>query len=295
MSWQELSDHDREREYSPSSCVGGDITPFLDAYATRSAAARAACTAAGLEVRRLHYGDAPRQVIDFVHPRTPDPSPVLVFIHGGYWQELSPDESFFAGADAVRHGVAHAAVGYTLAPDASLDEIVAEVRAAVVHLVAHADELGIDPGRVVVSGSSAGAHLAAMVAIESSPDGVPDWRPAGVVLVSGIYELAPLVGTSINEALGLDHDDADRNSPAFAELTGFPPALVAFGDNETVEFKRQSADFANRIGAAGGVATVHEIVDRNHFDIILDLAAESEDLGRRVLAMVAATEPDRGR
>lgn len=290
MSWRSLTDVEREREYSPSSCVGGDLGPFLEAYATRSEEARHACGAAGLDVRRLHYGDAPRQVIDVVHPRTPNPAPLLVFIHGGYWQELSPTESFFAGADAVRHGVAHAAVGYTLAPEASLDEIVAEVRSAVVHLVRHADALGLDPQRIVVSGSSAGAHLAAMVALHDDED----WRPAGVVLVSGIYELEPLIGTSINEALSLDVDTAQRNSPALHPLAGFPRTVITHGDNETSEFKRQSADFAQRIAAAGGTAEVHEIADRNHFDVILDLADDDEALGRRVLDMLAATDPDRG-
>ena len=170
-----------------------------------------------------------------------------------------------------------------MAPEATLDEIVAEVRAAVAHLVHNADDLGVDASRIVVSGSSAGAHLAASVSKGIDTASNRSWRPAAAVLVSGIYELEPLLGTSINEALSLDVDSARRNSPAIGSLAGFPATIVVHGDNETGEFKRQGHEFAQDIVAAGGSASAHEIADRNHFDVILDLADEHQELGRRVL------------
>ena len=289
MSWRDLSDADREREYSPSSCVGGDISGFLADYASRSADARRRCLDDGRAITEVRYGTAPTQTVDLVMPRfATSTEPLLVFLHGGYWQELSKRESFFGATGALDHGVGYAAVDYTLAPAATLDEIVEECRSALRTLVTEAADLGIDADRIVVAGSSAGAHLSAMVGLGvHTPDGAL-WRPAAVVLVSGIYELEPLIGTSINAAVGLDREAAQRNSPMFAELAGFPSALVTYGDNETDEFKRQSHEFANGLADAGVDAHEFEAPDRNHFDIVLDLCDRDEHLGQLVLNLVDA-------
>jgi arylformamidase len=290
-SWRDFDAVTREREYSPSSCIGGDYRPFIETYAQRSAAARAL-----LSPRRdLAYGDGAAQRLDLFLPDVPavpavpgasaargaDPPPLLVFIHGGYWQELSKNESSFAAAGALRQGCAFAAVDYTLAPKATLAEMVTECRLALNWLRAHAPELGFDGGRIVVAGSSAGAHLAAMCALRV--DGTEP-VPKAAILVSGIYEVEPLVGTSINEALGLDEAAARAVSPACMSLQGAAPALVCWGDNETGEFKRQGRDYAAALQRAGVPCDMFEVAGRNHFDVILDLADESTPLGAATLA-----------
>ncbi len=281
--WRTLSDTEREREYSPSSMVGGDISPFIAAYAARSAEARAACEASGNAIRKIRYGSAPSQTVDLVVPApTEELTPLLVFLHGGYWQELSKHESFFAATDCLSHQVAFAAVDYTLAPHATLDQIVSECHEAVSVLRAEAEANRIDSAQIIVCGSSAGAHLAAMIGL-GTPDG---WRPAAVGLVSGIYELEPLLGTSINDALQLDLDSAHRHSPLFADLAGFPHAIVAHGDNETSEFKRQSADLASALSRAGVANLLVEVPGRNHFDVILDLCDGETMLGTEMLRLI---------
>ena len=121
-------------------------------------------------------------------------------------------------------------------PPLRSQRIVEECRAAVASLSRF--------DRLVVAGSSAGAHLAAMAALAA------DQRVKGAVLVSGIYDLEPLIGTSIDAALGLDPATAARNSPLRRPLEGFPRSLVCWGENETDQFKRQSRAFA--AGAAPG-------------------------------------------
>ncbi len=283
--WRQLDAAALEREYSPSSCIGGNYQPFLDAYAQRSRAARDR-VAGQLNLR---YGSAPAQRLDLFLPRRAPGAaapPLLVFIHGGYWQELSKQESAFAAADCVDHGAACAVLDYTLAPQATLGQIVAECRQALAWLVAQSPVLGFDARRIVVSGSSAGAHLAAMVALrESAADRAPVPIRA-VVLVSGIYDLEPLLGTSINHALGLDVATARELSPALRDLSGFPPAAVCWGSVETAQFKQQSRDFAVRLGRAGSACRMFEVPQRNHFDVILDLADGSTELGRVVLEVL---------
>ena len=259
----------REREYSPSSCIGGDYAPYVERYRIESERAHRT-----VSVRRdLRYGAAPRALIDFFPaPASPAAAGLLVYVHGGYWQELSKDDSAFLAPAWHAAGFAHAVVGYTLAPQARLPAIVDECRAALAWLREQAAALGFDPQNIVVAGSSAGGYLAAAAAGQPSRDALhpqPGMIPAGIVTVSGIFDLAPLVGTSINDALALDAATA-----ATLDLLKVPPscpAVVAWGEIETSEFKRQSRAFASGLAARGTPCTSLEIAGRNHFDVVLDL------------------------
>jgi arylformamidase len=270
LDWRALSAEDLEREYSPSSCIGGNYQPYIRAYAERSEAARRAHPPT-----TIRYGATAQQTLDLFVPDGVAQPPVLVFFHGGYWQELSKQDSAFAASDCLAAGIAYAAVDYTLAPAATLSEIVEECRAAVASLNRF--------DRLVVTGSSAGAHLAAMVALAA------DQRVKGALLVSGIYDLEPLIGTSIDAALSLDPATAARNSPLRQALKEFPPSLVCWGENETDQFKRQSGAFAQVLGQAGAECEAFECPDRNHFDVILDLADPATELGRRTLELIQST------
>jgi arylformamidase len=267
----------REREYSPSSAIGGDYAPSLARYHALSDAARRT-----LIVRRdLRYGPAPRACLDFFPaPATAAPPGLLIYLHGGYWQELSKEASAFLAPAWHAAAVAHAVIGYTLAPAARLPAIVAEVRAAIAWLQAHASVLGFDAGNVVVAGSSAGGYLAAACA-----DGFPT-PLRGIVPVSGIFDVAPLIGTSINDGLGLDADAAaslDLLQPG----RRFRPAVVAWGEIETSEFKRQSRAFASRLDATGTPHTIMEIAGRNHFDVVLELGDPASPLFAAAHALFA--------
>lgn len=291
----------REREYSPSSCIGGDYRPFIEAYAQRSLAAREQALQAGALWLQVPYGARPSQRMELCLPPPSIHEPaspaaagrgLLVFIHGGYWQELSARDSLFAAGHCVDRGLAFCALDYTLAPQASVSEIVDECRLALKLLADRAATWGIDKQRIVVAGSSAGAHLAAMVCLSHwrGEHGAHDeakraFKPLGAVLLSGIYQLQPLVDTSINDALGLDGPGARAVSPALLRLEEFPQTVVAWGDNETAAFKRQSRRFAESLRRAACPSTEIEIAGRNHFDVVLDLADPQTPLGRRTLAL----------
>lgn len=281
---------ERERAYSPSSCIGGDYAPFVHAYVQRSAAALRSHEAR----RGLAYGALESNTLDLFLPPDAGPAgsalpPLLVYIHGGYWQELSKNQSLFAAGECIAADAAFAALDYTLAPHATLAQMVVECRNALRWLHAHADELGIDARRIVVAGSSAGAHLAAMSCLRGWPGDadLPKGLPAAAVLVSGVYELLPLVGTSINEALALTPGTAADVSPIRFDLAGFPPALVCWGEVETPAFKVQSQAFAQAIGAvAERPPEVFEVPGRNHFDVIFDLVRGGAALGDATLLLL---------
>lgn len=285
---------ERERQYSPSSCIGGNYQPFIADYGHQSRLAQARAEALGGRWLELRYGSAAAQRADLCLPPSTAAaggrgSALLVFIHGGYWQELSARDSLFGAADCIERGVAFCALDYTLAPAARVGVIVEECRRALLALVAEAGHHGIDDRRIVVAGSSAGAHLAAMVCLPGwRTQAQPAWQPRAAVLMSGIYWLEPLLGTSINEALGMDAAEARAQSPALQALQGFPPTVMCWGEVETEAFKQQSAGFAELLGDAGTACHSLEVAGRNHFDVALELTRAHGLIGRQTLALLDA-------
>ncbi|MFE7896739.1 alpha/beta hydrolase [Streptomyces sp. NPDC057424] len=270
-----------DRAYAPSHLVPS-LRHYLDDYAARSAEAR---RAPGVRTG-LRYGPGSAEKLDF-WPGRPGPAPVQIFVHGGNWQELTERSSAFAALAFRRAGAAFAAVGYGLAPATPLDEIVAAVRRCVRWIHEHAAGLGVDPRRLHLSGTSAGAHLAAMALVPAGPR-EPDAAGllAGVTLLSGIYDLEPVSRSYVNEALRLDADAVRRNSPPDLLPDGLPPVVLARGGVETQEYVRQHDLMAEALRRRGALADNVVEAHRNHFDLPYDLADPATSLGRAVLAQM---------
>ncbi len=263
-----------------------DIAPFLERYAELSATAKR-----DLEVvTDIPFGPSSEEVFDlFPAGRN---APVFVFVHGGYWRLLSKDESSFMAKCFVERGIAVAAVNYALAPAVTLDEIVRQVRAAVSRLWHDADRYGIDRDRIHVGGSSAGGHLVGMLLADSwqAAAGVPTNVIAGAVSASGLFDLEPVRLSHPNEWLQLDADAAHRNSPIHHIPGAGCPLLLTWAGSDTEEFKRQSRDYGRAWKQAGFAVADFAVSDRNHFDIILDLANPQREFARRVFAMIEGSD-----
>ena len=170
----------------------------------------------------------------------------------------------------LKAGFAFATLNYTLAPYGTVELMVDQVARALGYLQKQAPELGFDPGRITLSGHSAGAHLAAMQVTLADPPF--DLRGiAHVLLLSGIFDLDPIPLTSINDPLGLDAKRAHALSPMFLAPTARPRITVAVAERDTREFRRQSKDFSLHLGRHGLDASYVLVPDRDHFDIILDV------------------------
>lgn len=218
----------------------------------------------------LRYGPHARHTLDLFHPDGPEESgPMVVFVHGGYWRSLDPSlfSHFAAGANA--HGIAVALPGYRLCPEATIAEIIDDVRAACLFLHRRF-------GRPLVAcGHSAGGHLAAALAASDWTSIGPD-APADLVrralVISGIFDLRPLLKTSVNQTLGLDEATAERVSPAFWTA---PPGLIVdawVGALEASEYHRQSRLLAERWAASGASTSCHAVGHANHFTAPAPLA-----------------------
>jgi acetyl esterase/lipase len=218
----------------------------------------------------LAYGPGERHRLDLFHPENGDGSgAVVLFIHGGYWQAFDKSSSSHLARGTNGRGLTVAIPSYTLAPTATLAEIIAEMEMA-------ADFIMQRTGRsIVATGHSAGGHLAACLMARP----VSRQRAIRAAMpISGLFDLPPLVGTSINKALGLTLEDAHRLSP----LEWAPPSsgnLVAVvGGAESSEFLRQSRAIVERWGKTGVVTRYHEVPGAHHFDVIAGLSDPTDPL-----------------
>ena len=222
--------------------------------------------------RRLRYGEHGDEILDlFPVPGLPS-APLFVFIHGGYWRSLALEDSVFMARNFTSHGIAVAAINYSLAPAARLDQIVVQCRSCLAWLYQNGASHGIDAGRIVVAGSSAGGHLGAMLAAPGwqAGFGLPESVVQGAVLVSGLFDLLPVRETTPNEWLNLNAPEALALSP----IEALPPASVrlciAVAEKDTNEFKRQSSMYAAACKRGGSDVRWLEVADRNHFDVVMD-------------------------
>lgn len=219
----------------------------------------------------LAYGDHPRQRLDLFMPAGEGPFPLLVFVHGGYWQLGDKSDWSFLAPDWNAGGVGFAAVGYRLAPEVSVEQIIEDVAAAMSHIVAHAQDWRIDPARIAASGISAGAQLVAQ-ALAFGDGGFAK----AAVLISGVYDLSPLRLTTPGKVLGEWGPGDPRVSPLGRRPAPACRSFVAFGGAETDVFKSQSRALAAHLTNHGHPCTAHELPGANHFTVVDALRAGSD-------------------
>lgn len=268
--WKTWDKSELEKQYSPSSCVD-NFVELIEEYKVLSKASEAKTKV----LKNLQYGSASDELLD-LFPAKVKGSPLMIFIHGGYWQALSKEDSTFAGFDFWEQGLAYAAIDYTIAPQGSMARMIEQCVESVLWLYENAEKFGFSRDEIYISGSSAGAHLASMTVLRLLETNRPVIK--GSVLISGVYDLRPLVQTYVNEPLGMTEKEAKDISPIFKDLTTMPPSIVCWGENETNEFKRQSVAFANALGQAGSGCTFFEIEQYNHFNIVKKLLSLSTQL-----------------
>lgn len=266
---------DLEAEYNNRARVP-DHPAVMRRWRDTAETARAAHPPLGIA-----YGRGPREVMDLFEARSdsgPD-APVAVFLHGGYWQAL--DKSWFSGlAPALlAHGVSLAIPSYDLCPAVRLGAILRQVRAAVETV---RERTGAHP---VVFGHSAGGHMAACMLSEG--------RAAAAVAISGVFDLAPLIPTSLNIALALDAHEAAALSPIHWPVPNdsTPGGTVLdciVGADESPEFLRQARLMADH-WAANGVETRYEALPGlNHFTVLDPLFDRNSGLVKRIVALATA-------
>jgi arylformamidase len=263
-------DRQLDTAYNNSAAVA-DSDQHLDDWRRRSEALRSRMP----ERLDLIYGDAPRSKLDFFATNGTG-APTLLFFHGGYWQRNSKEGFSFVAEGPLACGFNVAVAGYTLAPEARMDRIVREARTALHWLHQNLATLGGDPARLYVGGWSAGGHLAAMLMDEAAV--------AGGLAVSGLFDLEPIRLCYLNDKLGLDAEEARRNSPLLNLPARAAKLIIAYGADELPELKRQSREFGAAWSTRGLPGDVIEVADCHHYAVLEQLAKPDGLLAKALAA-----------
>ena len=272
---------DYEAEYNNRARVPEHPEIFAR-WARVAAAYRAEAESEGRAELGLAYGPSPRQIIDLFAPSHGSAAPLALFIHGGYWRSLEPATFSHVARGLNQRGFCVAVAGYDLCPQATIAGIIAQMQQACIYLWRRFGR------RPLVHGHSAGGHLTAclLAADWKALDGnLPaDLVPVGLSL-SGLFDLTPLVGVSMNQDLCLTRDEAEKVSP----LNWPVPAARALdawcGALESNEFRRQNRLIGDAWSKRGVDVNTREIAGANHFNILDPLADPESEMVSRLVQM----------
>ena len=270
-SWAKASQAERDAAYDNAGAVAD--SPAL--IAARNAAGTA-FRAAHPDHLDLAFGESEREAWDLFPGRDPN-APCLVFIHGGYWQRNRRQDFAHLAEGALAMGWSFACNGYSLAPEASLTRIAWQVHAALDWLSAHGPKHGM-AGPIVASGWSAGGHLAALALEHPAVS-------AGLA-ISGIYELAPIRETNLNDALQLTDAEVAELSPMRRPVM-HKPLAIAYGSAELPELCRQSRDFHTLRSAAHAPGPLVPVPGADHFRVLEALRVPDGSLLRVAATLLA--------
>ena len=229
--------------------------------------------------RGIAYGADERQKLDVYTPHrlsAPAPqsaaAPVLLFFYGGGWEGGTRGRYRALGRTFARAGIVTVVADYRLYPQVTYPAFVEDAAGALAWARAHIAAFGGDPGRIFLSGHSAGAYNAVMLASEpgfiAARGGSLDWI-AGVIGIAGPYDFLPLQEAAY---IAIFHGANNADSQPIHHVTGVrPPMLLVTGDRDTVVDPGNSARMAAKLAAAGGQARVIRYSGVGHVGVILSL------------------------
>jgi arylformamidase len=260
--WRGMTRAQLDAAYNNSAAVKNSADKLAE-WQERSKRVRAVRN----ELLDQSYGTRPRNKIDIFRCGKPQ-APLLAYIHGGYWQRNAKE--FFAclAEGPLGRGMDVAMIGYTLAPEATLTEIVEEIQAALRWLRPQGPRLGIAGAQLIVAGWSAGGHLTAMALAEAD---------AGLA-ISGIYDIEPCRLNYLNEKLNMTMVEQVSLSPIMQLPASSPPLVLAYGTRELPELQRQSRDYHAARSAAALPSELLALKGHDHFSILEELASTTGQL-----------------
>jgi arylformamidase len=283
MTWRNLGADEREYQFNPRRTV-----PDFKAHQAKNARLSVEVRARLAGHLDLAYGDTPLQKVDLfpARPRGKGPAPIHVFFHGGYWRAQDKANFAFVAEHLVEQGICTVIANYDLCPAVTLDGVVASAIKAIAWTFRHAADYGADPGRLTLSGSSAGAHLQAMaLAHDWTAEGLPPDIIKGAVPISGIYDPEPARHISVNAEIRLTEEIAERNNAlALAPRVRCPVALFVGGD-EPPEWRRQTELYASHLRRHGLDPSLAVAPGAHHFNILDQYLDPASPILRAIVAM----------
>ena len=240
---------------------------------------------AALPPRTLRYGPGEDETLHVFGAPDGEGRPIHVHVHGGGWRSLTKDDVSFPAPAFVGAGAIYVALNFATIPAVRLPDMVAQLQRAICWLHAHAADFGGSPDRIHLSGHSSGGHLAAVLL-------TTDWSarfdlPADVIksglLMSGIYDLEPVMLSARRDYVTISKEEEYLLSPIRHVELLHAPIIVAYGNHESPEFKRQADAFVDAACEAARAARLLNIGDLNHFEVLDAFADPATELCRAAL------------
>ena len=251
-------------------------------YASDSAAVRQA-----VPPHTQRYGSSDVEMLDIFAPPNPGRAPIHVFLHGGAWASLGKEDAAAAAPTFLDSGAIYVAVGFANIPAARLPDMVEQCRRALRFVHSNAAAIGGNADAIHISGHSSGAHLAAvLLATDWTASGKPADMIKSALLMSGIYDLAPVMMSSRRTYVKLSADEVQALSPLRHLDRWRCPVSVAVGDEESPEFKRQSQVLADALAGMGLLRNRNILFNHSHFEVPEQLKRADSLLSRQALAMM---------
>jgi arylformamidase len=235
----------------------------------------------------LAYGPSPRQMLDIFAAKDASNAPLALFIHGGYWRSLEPRMFSQMARGLNTRGIDVAVAGYDLCPQVSIGKIIDQMRQAALFLSRRFSK------RITAYGHSAGGHLAACL-LATDWEALDAKAPADLVpaayAISGVFDLTPLLGISMNQDLRLNEPQARETSPVFWPVTPGRALDAVVGGLESSEFLRQSKIIVEAWGKGRAETRYEAVPGANHFTVIDPLGDANSKMVERLVKLCGRTE-----
>ena len=276
LIWRGYTQAELDRQYNSRGTVP-DVSVYLNDYAARTLQAKAQLRT----IENLRYGDQADELLD-IYPANQPNAPVMVYLHGGDWRTLSKEDSGFAAPAFVARGAMFVVLDFTLVPHTTLPAMGDQVRKALLWLHENVETYGGDPQCIHIAGHSSGANLVGQLLLTA---------PAGMiksaVFISGLGDLEPVRLSFRNQKLSLAPDVAAQVSLLKHQPGRVCPMLVAVGQKETEDYRRQSRDVADHWRAQGNTCQLFELPGKHHFDAVLGWADPQSELFKASCALMS--------
>jgi arylformamidase len=237
----------------------------------------------------VRYGNGPLANLDYFPAQTAG-RPLVVFLHGGYWRARDKKDYSFVVNGLQSADCSVVVMNYDLCPTVKLSEIVLQVKEGLVWLAAQAERWGFDPKQIYVSGHSAGAHLLAAVLAQT---GETYQLPAGMIkkayLLSGVYDVEPVLEISVNEEIRLLPEEVHAMSPlrfAFHPETSYE---ILVGGGEPRDWIRESSRFAEHLKKQGCAVFYQAVRDLNHYSLMFEFETPEGFISKRIRQDIEAS------
>lgn len=216
----------------------------------------------------MSYGPSPDEVLD-LFPTGERHAPTQIFVHGGAWRNFTKDDYSFVAESFVDHGINAVILNFAKAPVMRLPDIVAQIQRAIAWVSGNVAQWSGDPNKIYLSAQSSGAHLAATALTwRWPPSGLSESTIRGAFLISGCYDLQPVLLSARSSYIKLSEAEARELSPLRHAERMHCPVFIGYAEDDTDEFRRQSRDFAAALAAAGRLNGLQRFPDLNHFEIV---------------------------